>query len=58
MVSLLLTTTISCTDALGVLNRLQKVIGLSQQQKIEILKVVHQTIPTCPVKIENNERTK
>lgn len=55
--SLLLTTILSCSDAVGILNRLQKVIGLNSQQKVEIIKVIQQTIPSCPVKIEKNERT-
>lgn len=58
MVALLLTTTISCTDALSILNRIQNVLGLSSQQKIEIIQLIRQSVPTCPVKIEKNDRVK
>lgn len=58
MASLFLTTIISCSDAVSLLNRVQNVIGLTQQQRAEITQVIRQTIPSCPVKIEKNERTK
>lgn len=58
MASLFLTTIISCSDAVRILNRLQMVIGLSYQQKIEIIKVVSQTVPSCPIKIVNDESNK
>lgn len=58
MVALFLTTTISCSDALGILNRISQVIGLSNQQKIEIIQVIRQSIPTCPLIIKPNERPK
>lgn len=58
MVALFLTTTISCSDALGILNRISQVIGLTNQQKIEIIQVIRQSIPTCPLIIKPNERPK
>lgn len=58
MVALFLTTTISCSDVFSILNRVQKVIGLSIQQRTEIIQVLRQSVPTCPVKIEPNDRTK
>ena len=56
MVVFFTATIISCSDAIGILNRLQKVVGLSQQQKVEIVQVIRQYVPTCPVRIESNER--
>jgi hypothetical protein len=55
MVALFLTTTISCSDALTILNRISQVIGLSNQQKIEIIQVIRQSIPTCPLIIKPND---
>ncbi len=52
MVTLLLTTTISCTDALSIIHRLIKVTGLTPIQKSEIIQEVRKTIPFCPVIIK------
>jgi hypothetical protein len=51
MVALLLTTTISCTDGFKILNRITSVIGLTPQQKVEIVQTLREYIPSCPVKI-------
>jgi hypothetical protein len=58
MVALLLTTTISCSDALVIINRVANVVGLSAQQRLEIVQVVRQSVPTCPLKIISDERPK
>lgn len=58
MVALLLTTTISCSDALSIINRVGKVVGLTNQQRIEIIQVIRQSVPTCPLKIVSDERSK
>jgi hypothetical protein len=58
MVALLLTTTISCSDALSIFNRVQKVIGLTPRQKTEIILIIRKSIPSCPIRIETNGRTK
>jgi hypothetical protein len=58
MVALLLTTTISCSDALEIINRLGKIVGISNRQRIEIIQVIRQSIPTCPFKIVPDERSK
>lgn len=58
MVALLLTTTISCSDGLKILSRISNVIGLTSQQKIEIIQTIRQFIPSCPLKIIPNERSK
>ena len=56
MVALLLTTTISCTDAVKIINRLVSVTGLTPIQKIEIIQEVRKTIPFCPVVIKNDTK--
>lgn len=58
MVELLATTIISCRDAIGIVNRLSKVAGLSYQQKIELIQTLREHIPSCPVILEKNERPK
>jgi hypothetical protein len=56
MIELLATTIISCSDAVRIINRISNVIGLSYQQKIELIQVINQHIPTCPIKIVPDER--
>ena len=56
MVVLLATTIISCSEAFRIVNRIGNVIGLSYQQKIEVIQVINQHIPSCPIKIISDER--
>jgi hypothetical protein len=56
MVTLLLTTTISCADALSIIHRLTKVTGLTPIQKSEIIQEVRKTIPFCPVTIKKDDK--
>jgi hypothetical protein len=58
MVALLLTTTISCSDAFKIINNITRVVGLSESQKTELIKTIQQSIPSCPVKVESNVRSK
>lgn len=58
MIGLLATTVISCSDAFKIVNRIGNVIGLSYQQKIEVIQVISQHIPSCPLKIVPDERPK
>lgn len=58
MVELFATTIISCSDAVRIINRLSNVIGLSYQQKIELIQVINHHVPTCPLKIVPDERPK
>lgn len=56
MVSLLLATTISCADALSIIQRLTKVSGLTPIQKSEIVQEVRKSIPFCPVTIKKDDK--
>lgn len=58
MVVLLATTIISCSEAFKIVNRIGNVIGLSYQQKIEVVQVISQQVPSCPLKIVPDERPK
>jgi hypothetical protein len=55
MVALFLATTISCSDAISIVNRLTKVVGLTSQQRIEIVQTIRQSIPSCPLIIKPND---
>lgn len=58
MVELFATTIISCSDAVRITNRLANVVGLTYKQKIELIQVINQHIPSCPLKIVPDERPK
>ena len=58
MFPLLLTTVISCSGAISILNRLTSVVGLTSQQKKEIASEIRQLIPTCPITIKKDEPAK
>lgn len=58
MIALLSTTIITCSDALAIVSRLSNVIGLSYSQKVEIVKTLKEYIPSCPVYIKSNEKSK
>ena len=55
MVELFAATIISCKDAIDIVHRLSKVVGLSHQQKIEIVKTLKEYIPSCPVILKKYE---
>lgn len=50
----LLVTTISCSQALNLLQRMTKIVGLTEIQKTEIISEVRKTIPFCPVIIKKD----
>lgn len=58
MVALFATTILSCSEAFRIVNRIGNVVGLSYQQKIEVVQVISQHIPSCPIKIIPDERPK
>ncbi len=53
---LLLTASITCTQALNLLQRITQVVGLTQLQKTEIISEIRKTIPFCPVTITKNAK--
>lgn len=56
MTALFLTTTITCSQALNLLNRIQSHRSLPDFVKTELIQVIRETIPTCPVKIKKNDK--
>jgi len=55
MVVLFASTIISCSDALNLIHRLTKVVGLSEVQRIEIVQEIRKVIPSCPIKVVKND---
>jgi hypothetical protein len=51
MVVFLTATIISCSDALSVIQRISRVVGLTELQKTEIIHEIRKVIPSCPVKV-------
>jgi hypothetical protein len=49
-----LTATISCSQALNIIYRIQRVVGLTEVQKTEIVYEIRKVIPFCPVTIKQN----
>jgi hypothetical protein len=50
----ILSTIISCSQAFSLVNRITNVVGLTPQQKIEIIKEVRKVVPSCPVTIQKD----
>lgn len=55
--SIFLTTVLSCRQVFGTINRVQSVIGLTNQQKIEIVNELRKVVPSCPVIIQKDDRS-
>jgi hypothetical protein len=51
MVVFLTATIITCSDALNLINRITKVVGLSEVQRTEIVQEIRKVVPSCPVKV-------
>lgn len=58
MVALLLTTTITCSEALSIINRIVSLKNISAVQKTELIYTIQQQIPSCPLRIVPDERPK
>jgi hypothetical protein len=58
MVALLLTTTISCSNGLVLIQRISRAFNLTNQQRIELIQVIRETIPTCPLKVIPDGKSK
>jgi hypothetical protein len=55
MVVLLTATIITCSDALNLIHRITRVVGLSEVQRTEIVKEIRKVVPSCPVKVVKND---
>lgn len=54
MVVLTASTIITCSQALNIIYRIQRVVGLTEVQKTEIVQEIRKVIPFCPVTIKQN----
>jgi len=50
----ILSTIITCSQAFSLVNRMTNVVGLTSQQKLEIIKEVRKVVPSCPVTIQKD----
>jgi hypothetical protein len=51
MTPLVLSTVITCSQAVAIINRVTSVVGLTNTQKAEIIIQMKALVPTCPVTI-------
>lgn len=58
MLPLMLATIITCSEAISIINRVTSVVGLTPQQKAEIIAEMRALVPTCPVTIKKDEPRK
>lgn len=58
MVALLLTTTITCSEAVHIISRIVSLSNLSVRQKTELIYIIQQEVPSCPLRIVPDERSK
>jgi hypothetical protein len=56
MVVLIASTIITCSQALNIIYRVQKVVGLTEVQKTEIVQEIRKVIPFCPVTIKKDAK--
>jgi hypothetical protein len=54
MVVLTASTIISCSKALNIIYRIQRVVGLTEVQKTEIVQEIRKVVPFCPVTIKQD----
>jgi len=50
----ILSTIITCSQAFSLVNRISNVVGLTSQQKIEVVNEIRKVIPSCPVTIQKD----
>ena len=56
MVGLFLTTIITCSQAMSVINRIEVKDNLSKQIKSELIAEIKKIIPTCPIVVKEDKK--
>lgn len=56
MVVLLSTTIISCSQAINLIRRLQRVSSLNQEQKTAVIQEINKIILSCPIIIHQDKK--
>jgi hypothetical protein len=51
---ILLSLIITCSQAFSLVTRITNVVGLTPQQKMEIIKEMRKVVPSCPVTIQKD----
>jgi hypothetical protein len=50
----LLSTILSCSQAFSLVNRISSVVGLTPQQRLEVINEIRKVVPSCPVTIQKD----
>ncbi len=50
----ILSTIISCSQAFSLINRITSVVGLTPQQRLEVINEIRKVVPSCPVTIQKD----
>lgn len=50
----LLSTILSCSQAFGLVSRISSVVGLTPQQKLDVIHEIRKVVPSCPVTIQKD----
>ncbi len=58
MIALFSATIISCAQADTIINNVNKVVRLSDEQKMEIISQLRESTPSCPIIIQENKNAK
>ena len=58
MQSLILVTIITCSQAYSIVNRVGSSLGLSYQQKMQVISEIRKVITSCPFTIKEDESQK
>ena len=58
MIVLFSATIISCAQALTVINNVNKIVRLSDEQKMEVISQLRESVPSCPIIIQENKNAK
>lgn len=51
MVVFLTATIITCSDAMNIIYRISRIVGLTEVQRTEIIQEIRKVVPSCPVKV-------
>lgn len=54
MTPIILSTIITCSQAINIINRLTSVVGLTPKQKTDIVIELKSFIPNCPITIKQD----
>ena len=45
---------LTCSQAFGLVNRISNVVGLTPQQRLDVIHEIRKVIPSCPVTIQKD----